>query len=191
MKVTTKTILGILTAIFGALLDPTVQASVGAMLHSYPRASALFALLVAVALAVHNPKPMQQSNRQAGFSRFGTLVLILLLTSAVLLLVGCSPLAMQARDANAAAKGVLEAAQQKYGAACLANPYQVICQDINRAVYAQNALITATETYCGWSRANPPANTKASCQAVKSAAPALETAITNLNFLITEVRGAL
>lgn len=109
----------------------------------------------------------------------------------VLMLAGCPKPEQDARDAGAGLNGAIAAAQSKYQTSCAANSAQAICSTINQAVSAQNALITATEAYCGWSTLNPPQNQNQVCVPVKSAQSALQTAIANANTFITQLKGAL
>lgn len=107
-----------------------------------------------------------------------------------LLLVACSPLEQQARNTAAALGGAITAAQQQNQAACQAAPTATVCQVINRAVAAQNALITATEAYCGWSPSTNPATAPA-CTPVKSATSGLQTAISNATPFINQLKGVI
>src|SRR5438874_7486962 len=95
----------------------------------------------------------------------------------VLPMLACSPLENQARDAAAALSGSIVAAQAKYQGSCTASPSQQICQAINRGVSAENALITAVETYCGWAVTPGPPDPHANCVAVKSAEAILQAAV--------------
>jgi hypothetical protein len=106
-------------------------------------------------------------------------------------MLGCSPLEEQGRNAAAALSGSILAAQAKYQASCTANPTQQICQLINKGVSGENALITAIETYCGWSVNPAPPDPTAKCVPVKSAQAALEAAVANAAALTTQIKGAL
>lgn len=115
-----------------------------------------------------------------------------LLLLAVFALVGCSPLENSARDASAASQAVITAEQAAHKDSCVANPTQAICVDINKAVDAQNALVTAAEIYCGWP-ANPTAAQLAAsgnlpCAHIASGQAALQAAVTNLNTIIATVK---
>ena len=114
-----------------------------------------------------------------------------LLICCLLPMLGCSPLESQARDTAAALSGSLVAAQSKYQATCNQNPAQEICQIINRGVSGQNALITAVETYCGWSATLAPPDPAAKCIPVKTAQAALEAAIANAATLTAQIKGAI
>jgi hypothetical protein len=109
----------------------------------------------------------------------------------VLPMIGCSPLENQARDTAAALSGSIVAAQSKYQTSCVANPTQDICQIIDRGISGENALITAVETYCGWTPALAPPDSTANCMPVKSAQTALEAAIANAASLTLQVKGAI
>lgn len=117
---------------------------------------------------------------------FTILIVICLMT-----MVGCSPLENQARDTAAALSGSIVAAQTKYQATCAANPALEICRVINRGVSGENALITAIETYCGWSQTMAPADPSAKCVPVKPAETALQVAISNAAALTLQIKGAL
>jgi len=109
----------------------------------------------------------------------------------ILVLTACSPIEQQARNTAAALQGVIVAAQAKYHDSCVANSAQSVCQDINKGISAENALITATETYCGWSTTAPPSDTSAKCVPVKTAQAGLSAAIGNATQLTVELKGAL
>ena len=106
-------------------------------------------------------------------------------------MLGCSPLANQARDTAAALSGSIIAAQTEYQASCAANPGQEICQVINRGVSGENALLTAVETYCGWTPTLAPPDPTAKCVPVKSAQAALQAAIANAAALTLQIKGAI
>ena len=108
-----------------------------------------------------------------------------------LVTVGCTPVEQNARNAAAALQGSLVAAQAQYGATCKANPTQAVCQLVNRAVSGQNALITASETYCGWSAVAPPQDQTTPCVPVKSAEAALIVATANATELVLEIKGVV
>lgn len=109
----------------------------------------------------------------------------------LLLFVGCSSLEQSARDANASLKAVLDQVQEENLASCQINPAQSNCQLINRAGAAQNALITASEAYCGWSTTAPPTDPNAKCVPVKGAEASLRSAIANAAEFTTELQGVL
>lgn len=110
---------------------------------------------------------------------------------ALLPMMACSPLENQARDTAAALSGSIIAAQTEYQASCSANPGQEICQVINRGVSGENALITAVETYCGWTPTLAPPDPTATCVPVKSAEAALEAAISNAATLTVQIKGVI
>jgi len=118
-------------------------------------------------------------------------LMISVITVCVLMMTGCSPLENQARNTAAALSGSIVAAQTKYQASCASNGAQQICQVINRGVSGENALITAIETYCGWTAALTPPDASAKCVPVKSAQTALQAAISNAASLTIQIKGAL
>lgn len=118
------------------------------------------------------------------------LMIAIALVAAIPML-GCSPVESQARDTAAALSGSIVAAQGKYQASCAANSSQEVCQVINRGISGENALITAVETYCGWTPALAPPDPQATCTPVKSAQAALEAAIANAATLTLQIKGAL
>jgi hypothetical protein len=115
----------------------------------------------------------------------------LLVVITVLPMLGCSPIENQARDTAAALSGSIIAAQTRYQANCSANSGQEICQVINRGVSGENALLTAVETYCGWSATLAPPDPSAKCVPVKSTQAALQAAIANAAELTIQIKGAL
>jgi len=119
------------------------------------------------------------------------LLITMLLFATLISMSGCSPLENQARDTAAALSGSIVAAQTQYQASCTANPKQQICDLINRGVAGENALITAVETYCGWSPTLAPPDPTAKCAPVKSAQAALQAAIANAATLTLQIKGAI
>lgn len=109
----------------------------------------------------------------------------------LLILIACSPIEQQARNTAAALQGTLVAAQAKYHDTCVANPSQNVCTTINKGVSGENALITAIETYCGWSTTIPPTDPNAKCVPVKGAQAALQSAIANATALTLQIKGVL
>lgn len=108
-----------------------------------------------------------------------------------LILTACSPIEVSARNASAALQGLLVAAQAKYHDSCVADKTQSVCQLINKGVSGENALITAGETYCGWSTVAPPTDPNTKCVPVKNAKAALQAAIANATQLTLEIKGTL
>ena len=106
-------------------------------------------------------------------------------------MLACSPLEQKARDTSAALQGAIIAAQAKYHDSCVANSNQTVCREINNAIAAENGLITASETYCGWSPLAPPSDPNAKCVPVKTAQAALTVAIANAATLTLEIKGAI
>jgi hypothetical protein len=116
---------------------------------------------------------------------------VALILCCLLSMAGCSPVERQARDTAAALSGSIVAAQMKYQQSCAAQPAQEICQVINRGVSAQNALLTAIETYCGWALAPAPPEPTATCIPAKSTQAVLQAAIANATTLTLQIKGAL
>lgn len=120
--------------------------------------------------------------------RFLSIVLIVPLT---LFLTACPKLASTSRDTSAVLQGLIVAAQAKYQTSCAANNTQPTCVNIDKAVSGENALITATETYCGWSTVTPPTDPNTACVPVASAVQGLTLAISNANTFINQLKGML
>lgn len=117
---------------------------------------------------------------------------LLVIFALCFVLAGCTQLEQTARNTAAALQGAIAAAQAQYQTQCTASPTLQACVVINQAVAGQNALITATEGYCGWSAASPPTNpATATCTPVKTAQAGLQAAITNGNLFISELKGVL
>ena len=116
---------------------------------------------------------------------------VLFVLSLTFCLLACSPLEQQARNTAAALQGAIGAAQAQYQTECTATPKDSACVTINQAVAGQNALVTAVEAYCGWSETAPPANGSQPCVPVKTASAGLQTAISNANLFITELKGLI
>lgn len=93
-----------------------------------------------------------------------------------------------ARDAIAASRGAIQTAQAKYQSTCNASPQQTPCDVINRAIYAQQAAIASLYTYCQFSLAS---DSTAVCKPVDSALTGLMSAVTNLNQVVTSIKGVL
>lgn len=118
-------------------------------------------------------------------------LLIVVITALCMVTVACAPLAQQARDTAAALNGALTAARTSNDTTCRVNPATTVCQSILRGVAAQNALITATESYCGFAISPTPPPPDAQCSPVKSAETALKVAIANANQIIGELKGTV
>ncbi|MFZ1918328.1 MAG: hypothetical protein WAU58_12190 [Terriglobales bacterium] len=118
-------------------------------------------------------------------------VTVVLVAVGLAAMLGCSPIENRARDTAAALSGSIIAAQTKYQASCAANANQEVCQLINRGVSGENALITAVETYCGWTPTQTPPDAAAACVPVKSMEAGLQAAITNAAALTLEIKGAI
>lgn len=117
-------------------------------------------------------------------------IFLTLILSLTLLTAACSPIENDARDAAAALNGAIASMQTKYNSTCTTNPNQNVCSLIDHAVDGQNSLITAVETYCGWSTTNPPPDQLAKCVPVNNAKAGLVAAIANANQLTLELKGA-
>ncbi len=109
----------------------------------------------------------------------------------ILLLTGCQPPEKTARDSIAAFDGYLTAAVAKHDAECKADALNrlPVCSLIVRAVRAENATATALETYCQLSpgQGKDPAMP---CTPVRSSQTGLLSAISNMNQLVNEIKGA-
>jgi hypothetical protein len=105
-----------------------------------------------------------------------------------LLMTACESLEQQARDTAAALGGAIAAAQTQYQTACTATPTATACTLINKAVAAQNALVTADEAYCGFSPGTPLTT---ACTPVKSAEAGLSAAISNATPFVTELKAII
>ena len=72
-----------------------------------------------------------------------------LIFAAVLVRAGCTSFVKASVDTLAAAQGFIAQAQVNHMAQCTATPTLAFpCQDINQAVAAENAGVSALETYC-------------------------------------------
>jgi hypothetical protein len=98
-------------------------------------------------------------------------------------------LEQNARDTVASLGGLLTTAQDQNLATCTADKTQPTCVLINRGISAQNALISATETYCGMPQSTSLAST--TCTPVKSAQAGLQTALDNATQLVNEIKGVV
>lgn len=122
------------------------------------------------------------------------LLLLLSLGLLSLLFSGCPKnLEANARDAAAAAQGFIQQAQQNHLTECKADPSKDFpCGVINRAVGAQNLLVSAVELYCGWPAfASPDALQQFKGQpCIKSAnyAQRVSVAINSLNAILGEYK---
>lgn len=130
---------------------------------------------------------MTKPNKHESWS----IVMFLFALSVVGWAIGCAqPIEVTARDAIAASKGYIASASQRHTAECIQSGGQAeYCQIIVQAAYAENAAVTALETYC-----QIPAHMldtpDKKCQPVKSAEPALVAALKNLNSLAGELKKA-
>jgi hypothetical protein len=107
------------------------------------------------------------------------------------LLMGCPSVVTNARDTAAALNGALVAAQTQHQASCTANPSQTACVTINKGIDGENLLISAIQTYCGWSPTVAPSDPTATCVPVSSALAGLNSAVANANTLIPQVKAVV
>lgn len=114
-----------------------------------------------------------------------------LLLPLLLVLAACQPIENSARDASAALGGAIKSAQAQHQDECKANATLPACTLINRAVDGQNALVTATEAYCGWTTVAPPTDQTTKCVAVTSFKAGLQTAINNANSFVLQLKGVI
>ena len=102
-----------------------------------------------------------------------------------------TPIDQVARNTLATSSGVLNQAQKEYLAECSANPTTKTCTLINQAGSAQNAAITAVETYCGFPNSGAVPSQDAKCVPLASAESALVAATANLQEIIGEVKAVI
>jgi hypothetical protein len=108
----------------------------------------------------------------------------------LLVLVGCPKLEQDARDTAAALGGAVTAAQRQHSE-CVSGINLAQCNLINKAVDTQNALITSIEAYCGWTVGVLPTNPGAKCVPVSTAQAGLQSAVSNANVLIGQLKGII
>ncbi len=108
-----------------------------------------------------------------------------------LVMIACQSLESNARDTAAALGGAITAAQAQYQTQCTATPTLAVCTLINKAVAGQNVLVTATEAYCGWSQTTVPPDQTTKCVPVSTAQAGLQTAISNANTLVTQLKAVI
>jgi len=94
------------------------------------------------------------------------------------------------RDTVASLQGAIKAAQAQYQTSCLTAPTQPVCVNINKAVNAQNALVTSLEAYCGFSPGTSVTDVSA-CIPVASAQAGLIAATSNAQVFITQLKGVI
>lgn len=118
----------------------------------------------------------------------------LLVLPILFLLIGCpQPTDQTARDSIAAAHGWVVNAQATWSTTCRANPTQIQCTSTNKLIAAEHAAADALVVYCAGTPANGAtayANGGA-CVPVKSAASVLQSAVLNLNSIVTDVKNLL
>lgn len=112
----------------------------------------------------------------------------LLLFPVLFLLISCGPVEQSVRDSIAASKGVIITVQAKYHDSCVAGPTQQPCVAINKAIDVQHLVKDALYTYCSFVSTDDPTK---KCIPVKSALPALQSAVANLNQTTTDLKGLL
>ena len=127
----------------------------------------------------------------------------LFLLSAILsfsLLKGCqqtveqAQLESKARDVSATAQGYISQAQTIHRAECIQDRTKPVCQTINQAVGAQNALLDAIETYCGWP-VRPTAEqlrtaAGTSCKRSQPSQEFLQNSISNLSAIMEDIKSS-
>lgn len=116
---------------------------------------------------------------------------LLLLFALTFVMMACDSIDKQARDVSASLKGPLVVAQQQNQDKCGADPSVQPCQLINRAISAQNALITADQAYCGWSKSTALDQRDVPCVPVKTAEGGLKSALANAQPFIQQLKGVI
>ncbi len=107
------------------------------------------------------------------------------------LFAGC-PAEKDARDSIAAAHGYIQSAQAQWGDSCRANNTQLKCTTTNKLIAAQRAAADALAVYCGGpSVTGVDYANGGTCVPIKSAGGALQTAIVNMNSIITDIKKLL
>jgi len=114
-------------------------------------------------------------------------IAICLLFVLTIVMVACQPFEKSARDSVAAAKGFIEQAQANHKQECVANPNTALCSAINQAVAAQNSAIDALDLYC----AGSAWQSGGACQPNKELEPRVRAAISNLDRMIKDAKGAV
>jgi len=116
---------------------------------------------------------------------------LLVVITLVSVLTACPKFEQNARDTAAALGGAITAAQAQHQTECQAAPTLATCVLINRAIGAQNALVTSIEAYCGWTAGVLPTDPNAACVPVASAKAGLQSAIDNSNVFIGQLKGVI
>lgn len=114
-------------------------------------------------------------------------ILAVLLAAMAFSFYGCQKPEQTARDAIAAAKGVVETAQIKYLDACQADPDLGPCVTVNKAVAAQNLAIDALNQYCS----GPGYLTGGVCNPQPDLQSHLEAALASLDQTIKDVEALI
>lgn len=115
----------------------------------------------------------------------------LILDLCVIFLLGCTAPEKTALQVSYAAQGFLSQAQQNHLEECKAAPTKPFpCAMLTQAIGAQNTLIDAAETYCGWpvGYMPPPGIVTAPCRQDKSVLAQLQTATNNLAQIIKDYK---
>lgn len=108
---------------------------------------------------------------------------------ALLILTGCQPLEMSARDGIASAKGFLDS-EAKQHPECNSTPTLQVCTLITRGNAAKHTAIDALETYCSNDSFNAggTACVKPSGSAGQIAANELKASLASLSQTITDIK---
>lgn len=110
-----------------------------------------------------------------------------------LILVGCSTTPEQAaRDAIASAHGYITSAQAQWQVSCTTNRNQLKCNSTNKLIVAEHTAADALGIYCGGPSATGVSYADGgTCVPQKSAGPALQSAIMQMNAIVTDVKNLL
>ncbi len=109
----------------------------------------------------------------------------------VLALTGC-PAEQDARDAIAAAHGYIVSAQSQWQASCTVDKTQLKCATTNKLIAAQHTAADALAVYCGGPSATGVGYADGgTCVPQKSAGPALQSAVMNMNAIVADVKALL
>ena len=106
----------------------------------------------------------------------------------LIFMLGCNPPEQTARDVIAASQGAIVTAQNRYHDQCVAAPTDAPCALVTRAIAVQHVAIDALNVYCAFTPATPN-GTK--CAPVKSALPALQSALANLNQVTLDIQAVI
>jgi hypothetical protein len=111
----------------------------------------------------------------------------------VLSLTGCPKPEVLARDGIAAAHGYVVYGQTEWLLECKGNPLQSKCVLINRLIVAEHITADALAIYCSGTPLNgiAPYAQGGPCEPVKTAMPALQASLVNIQDLVTQIRAFL